>query len=592
MASKIFSNMGLNSSPQAAAISPRQPPQDIHSDAFSLDDLPSETSRTPLKSLQALGPLDVYLGSSPTPSARSRSQPVRSDDTEVATPNAVRTVHISTVLEELGSSPPRFEKGEDPTTDMPLQDETYESVAGENFDYRQPVQPFSSIDEGTTVDDKTLLEPAVVHDEQDNAGFLVDTEFEPIDMPSSTIELQLDAQLNAEMNAQVESSNVDGTTVELDIPEESNAVYVDAPSQRLSQTPRSTKVSVAALGTDLTDTSIDRSSGTSRVGDSFSKSREDEQQPTEPEPKRRERRHSSRHSHVSTLVEIGSAKKRKQTAPEYPSPTKRAKKEEQALQVVPAPSKADESIQDSIIVASPASPAVTRSSKKKSRSDSQTPSFSPFVVPEATRRKTRRSQAAAESPSILPPTRKRGVRRSASSLGQVEMHTDDILVEDTPAPKKARQTADQDVSTAKAAPTEERPVLQGSQVKRLSHVQITPKTSGRASSSRASSVAASVVDKDNVQAQSEGEQNANVALQPQGDTASQSQRAASATPNRSFAERVMLTPKSILGRLKAMKDDLKHMLLGREEEREFDDAMFELRREVHAAGQRGEEAGK
>lgn len=52
-------------------------------------------------------------------------------------------------------------------------------------------------------------------------------------------------------------------------------------------------------------------------------------------------------------------------------------------------------------------------------------------------------------------------------------------------------------------------------------------------------------------------------------------------------ERPILTPKSILRRLKDALTDLKGMVLGEREEREFDDVLFEFRREVHEAGRRG-----
>jgi hypothetical protein len=95
-----------------------------------------------------------------------------------------------------------------------------------------------------------------------------------------------------------------------------------------------------------------------------------------------------------------------------------------------------------------------------------------------------------------------------------------------------------------------------------------------------------------------GEQKAKATQQLLGGTASLDEaggtqlRQASAengTPGRTLAERVILTPKSIMERLKRTISDLKQMMLGREEERALDDVMFDLRREVHAAGRRGQE---
>lgn len=51
--------------------------------------------------------------------------------------------------------------------------------------------------------------------------------------------------------------------------------------------------------------------------------------------------------------------------------------------------------------------------------------------------------------------------------------------------------------------------------------------------------------------------------------------------------RPIATPKSMLGRLKDMLGDVKNALFGSQEERDFDDVLFELRREVHEAARRG-----
>ena len=59
---------------------------------------------------------------------------------------------------------------------------------------------------------------------------------------------------------------------------------------------------------------------------------------------------------------------------------------------------------------------------------------------------------------------------------------------------------------------------------------------------------------------------------------------AAATP-----QRPMLTPRSILRRLRNALTDFKGMIMGSQEEREFDDVLFEFRRETHEAGRRGRE---
>lgn len=58
----------------------------------------------------------------------------------------------------------------------------------------------------------------------------------------------------------------------------------------------------------------------------------------------------------------------------------------------------------------------------------------------------------------------------------------------------------------------------------------------------------------------------------------------------SISERPKLQPKSIIGRLKRILSDCRQLVLGREDERELDDVMFDLRREVHHAARRGAES--
>lgn len=57
--------------------------------------------------------------------------------------------------------------------------------------------------------------------------------------------------------------------------------------------------------------------------------------------------------------------------------------------------------------------------------------------------------------------------------------------------------------------------------------------------------------------------------------------------SKAIRERAMATPKSILGRLRDALADCRKMILGPQEEREFDDVLFELRKSVHEAGSRG-----
>jgi hypothetical protein len=57
------------------------------------------------------------------------------------------------------------------------------------------------------------------------------------------------------------------------------------------------------------------------------------------------------------------------------------------------------------------------------------------------------------------------------------------------------------------------------------------------------------------------------------------------TPN-SVNERKIAQPKSLLSRLREILAECRNMILGSQEEREFDNVLFEMRREIHNAGRR------
>lgn len=75
--------------------------------------------------------------------------------------------------------------------------------------------------------------------------------------------------------------------------------------------------------------------------------------------------------------------------------------------------------------------------------------------------------------------------------------------------------------------------------------------------------------------------------------ASQGSTTSNGREGKTSDERPKLQPKSIIERLKRVLSDCKQMVLGKTEEREIDDVIFDLRLEVHAAARRGvEESGK
>ncbi|KAL5118903.1 hypothetical protein ACEQ8H_003226 [Pleosporales sp. CAS-2024a] len=551
----LFANMGAPSR------------MELHLDAMTSDDLTTGLSNTtPLKTLAATGSLDMFLDSSPTPHARKNTRQIVSDDnTSLATPTAVRTDKNEN-MDDLGSSPPRFEK------DVVADEKQTNSdiLVGSSFDYRQPETSYDmSFDEGTTIDEEALLDAAKHAEDEDRSESAAHSDVVMSDVPSSTIDLQIIAQLDADIQAQTavttestdkpatESNNESGDAVpkaQTSVDERVQAGSDTEVDERDPTPPRRKKASRKR------DTIT---SDTSRVGDSFSNKPYNDKGTPQSQSVRRSSRHSGT---PSPLLSLGS-KKRRSTPAKTGKQAKSTMREEpqtdtqEEPQEERTPSKAavtagvdSDGMLDNIVVANSLTKQLANSRKRKSTGDAH------VVIPETHR---------TRGPAL----------RSQSLLSQVE-NSQDVLVEDTPAPKRARQSTAQDVSEATSSQAS---------AKRLSHVQVTPRRSSDAL--HGSSVAGSTP------AQAPASTPAHVPTSTPAPlrTSTSQQAGPTATPSRSFTERVILTPRSIINQLKSLKDYLfsaPQLVIGREEEREIDDALFHIRRGVLVAGLRGEGSGE
>ncbi|KAF3044330.1 hypothetical protein E8E12_008422 [Didymella heteroderae] len=545
----LFANMGAPSPSRDAPPSPME----IHSDVQSVDDLPTRNTRTtPLKALTKMGPMDAFLGSSPTPHARRSSQKIVSDDTDIATPTAVRTVRVAGD-DELDSSPPRFDK------DGTIRSRQLPSAAAESFDDHQAEPLYSaSFDDGTTIDEEALAAAVTLAEEaEENAqlrGYHEPNDEIMSDLPSFTVDLELTAQIDADMQAAEATVGPEET-----VPE-SNNVFVDAASHLASQEFSATQ--------DGSDTEVEPTpksvrtrknkkadtSSASRVGDSFNST------PGKGTPSSQGTRRSTRHSMESPIhVELGRVKRQKKP---------RRKNKESAGEDSPASPQLSQQDQVEGDVEFPVAPSPiehTRSARKrKSINDSPTP-----------------LENMMGSPST---GRKRSIRRSQSNLSQVESAVD--IIEDTTAPsKRVRQSLNMDVSEAKSTPPPQPQETHSSQSKRNSYVQVTPRhIKAPALTEQIAASIATVAD------------TAPVMKQPtlaQSQIQTQEQTPTGTTPNRSFAERVILTPRSLINKLKEIKNYFlaaPGLTVTRAEEREMDDMLFAIRRRVHAAAPEDEEA--
>ncbi|EUC36782.1 hypothetical protein COCCADRAFT_87285 [Bipolaris zeicola 26-R-13] len=550
-----------------SALSPRPDevplPMEIDSDALTADDLPDHSVQaTPLKTLAAMGPMDAYLGYSPTPHTRKSIQNVVSEDTDVATPTAVRSIRYA-ADDEPRSSPPGFRK----TTQLEVDTNNSAVLVGSSFEYRQPESTFStSFDEGTTIDEEALLE-AVAHHEnpQANAGLASDSIMS--EYPSSTIDLELTAQIDADMQAHDEPAT-DGTEVPAS---ESQNDFVDAAShQQLSIRDGDRVGSYAEVENTQTPTrastrrtsrksSQAETTSTNKVDDSFAVPSSQDT----PNSLRRSTRHSS------GIPPLPPSTKK----PRHPPGRKESKAQKAPAEAQDEKLQKQDSVEpngtnmlDNIVVAASPTPKKTRGRKRKSMSSNAM------------------SDADVASPQS---NRKMNLRRSHSTLNQVE-NSQDMAVVETPAPKRARRNDHQDVSEAK----EEIP---SSQTKRLSHIQVSPRPQSRSSNQTSPTADHSI----EASMDHSAADTTVATIQPQPSsplepetsrhlTRSSSQQAAQLkTPSRSFAERVILTPRSIINQLKSLKDYIfstPQLVFSREEEREVSDAVFHIQRGVFTAG--------
>ncbi|KAF2262681.1 hypothetical protein CC78DRAFT_569549 [Lojkania enalia] len=591
----MFRDIGASRTSQPTPTASRSPALEPQSDALSADDLPTENSRIPLQALASIGPMDVYLGSSPTPNARRRSRQILSDDTSLATPNAVRTIQLTNETEDIGSSPPQFEK---------QSTQSAGNVVSDSFSYRQPENPTPPSENSESMEEECLPES----NHMKRVGVAEASGDELSEVASSTVELQLTAQFNAELNA---GSN---STAEKQPPRggkalrESHNIFVDESSQQsvlhtmdgdaeMNELPPMSnsevqKTQLPCPNTDVNDDSGNSLMDASCIEDSFSKSPPQQKSAAVSTPQVGGLRRSLRTLATSIPSGPASSKKRKQPPVDSERNYKKSKKVEhikveELSPILKLTQEEDENISDCIVVEQPKKKGRGRPSRSKSKKKSRDDSL----------------QGVPNGLIVIPETtQKRSVRRSASSFGQVETPSETVI-EDMPARKRAKTKATQDVSEAKTTPSESSEL---SQIKRATHVQVSPRRSSFLSIRGSSTVPdheGTTIDPDPSESMplSGTEQKLNTALQLRSNAVTpivseqrQSQQATTAvtTPSRSFTERVILTPRSVLEKLRSIKrmlSELPQMVLGRQEEREFDDTLFDIRREVHAAARRGEE---
>lgn len=191
--------------------------------------------------------------------------------------------------------------------------------------------------------------------------------------------------------------------------------------------------------------------------------------------------------------------------------------------------------------------------------------------PKRGRGRPRKSQTPTPSLPDIQSSQSRKRRASVlSDISRESSHVSSSRVKETPAPGKAAKQRKQDTRQTTA-----------SQVSTRSESTTTRKAAGVVISRHEQALGR--------QSQESGEFD---------DTYSEEDSIGHATPEKQLAEEQaaaelsdhpILTPRSLLGRLWETLRDIKSLALGSQMEREFDDVLFELRRETHEAARRGRE---
>ncbi|KAK5124935.1 hypothetical protein LTR85_001125 [Meristemomyces frigidus] len=192
------------------------------------------------------------------------------------------------------------------------------------------------------------------------------------------------------------------------------------------------------------------------------------------------------------------------------------------------------------------------------------------------RGRPRKSETPTPAVSQTEAAPARSLKRKASALSTTS-GTDEpatSFVKDTPAPSKARRPR------------------RGPDAKLIHAAQLSQDEAEVGRATRRT-VAAVVVPEPDGQTADDGEEDAaggNWLESTEQQEESEKQLAAEdPSPGTAVNARLIATPRSILGRLRDVLSDLPKMILGAQEEREIDDVLFQIRKEVYEAGKRTRE---
>jgi len=470
------------------------------------------------------------------------------DDEVVSTPLDVPEAHGET-SGYMGSSPTPNSSAK------PRHQLVQLEVAHANFDEEPSSSPPRSPDQGKTEGpvSEEVHEDSVVTDSAPPVTRLAKRlslarEHEKLqqdsDLPSDTVlpteQLQheahaAEAQANDETASQQAQSQVDATTI------------ID-PTEMVAQ-------STAEDGVN------DNNDDVSRVENSFVEQRESPDPIAEPSPSDSQylSRSGRKRKRVDEAVNNSAAKKQK-----HQSPFRRV-----FSGIFGRSQQEDDDIGDEIVVASSQigdSPATEKALKiEEEPKDVQEPATS-LQRPKRGRGRPRKSETPTPVPTPvaeIPLASSTRLKRRASALSEAEGTPSEPTpseVKTTPAPKRQRRRAKAKKAIEEARKSQE--------------------DSGSRPPSRREATAVVIEKPDSDVDISE----TRMASDDEDASGKESPEKTVATPSRNTPKD---TPKSILGRLRDILGDCRNAIFGSQEERDFDNVLFELRQEVHGAAARG-----
>ena len=547
-AAQIFPELSSSPMAQLTAL-PRALPKRLDFSTSEVRVGDDDIMGTPTALPDAIGLMSDDMPSSPTPSFnKDASQAVLDIHDDQATDDE---------LDEPPSSPPRSVDGK-------------ENGARSDAPDHHQIGPDDTTVEITDFGLPDLVDAANMPVAEDDLGeeplkHTVDTnERDQLDIASDSILPTEQLQLEAEAAEMVASA----LNMMPDAVDEGAGVT----KSRYEETDKARPIPSAQSGYDVI----------TRVEDSFVGQPQETEADQEEAPDSQSSRKSTR-KRKRSASEVYTAKKQKSA-----SPFKRF-----ISKIWPASQQDDDDMEDEIVVASsqrsqsPSSPPARQNEPPAQSVEEPTTEVAAIkrevMAPPPKRRPGRPRKSATPTPSLSQSideaSQTRSLKRTASVLSNAsatEAEASSSFVKDTPAPSKSRKgRKGQTASQSSAASSAQQGSQTGHSTRRTATaVMVSPP--GRESEATAKPTA----DEHDIDKETADEGDNIEVATPQ----KQSQNAGAATDR--VEERPKLTPRSILGRLRDALSDFVGMKVSTSEAREFDDLLFEFRREVHEADRR------